>query len=395
MADERPPEKAVTVQSQIRIIRIVSFAEIWTSLLILLCQTIAIAASYEFSTRSLTGIWTSFFFFMTAGLALFWSVRCTFNGYSGIKWSFCRISTSDQRKLTFGFLIFCAPNRLLAILVLQIIAATMTIPLLTASCIMLGVYNFVWNPDEYGAKEVGSSTTILTTNIGLMVLAIAEMGLNSYNAYKCYFLAYGGQTQPKENNYDHPSISSSSESVDGGERDDGIAGGMANNVEEETKADPAMPLPLPDLMLGSADVLIFKYIGVAGVIFSLIIFCSQTAMLVLVSNNGIKIGVGVWGAVIFFIFILQLVQFVICIIMVSVGLYIVASFGSCIQQTPFDDCTYTQASDLSVTILGGVIVICGMVQGLLSLIIALICSQSVCGVRFMISGATVYPYPIL
>ncbi|XP_035705451.1 uncharacterized protein LOC118434912 [Folsomia candida] len=382
MADERPPEKAVTVQSQIRIIRIVSFAEIWTSLLILLCQTIAIAASYEFSTRSLTGIWTSFFFFMTAGLALFWSVRCTFNG-------------------------------LLAILVLQIIAATMTIPLLTASCIMLGVYNFVWNPDEYGAKEVGSSTTILTTNIGLMVLAIAEMGLNSYNAYKCYFLAYGGQTQPKENNYDHPSISSSSESVDGGERDDGIAGGMANNVEEETKADPAMPLPLPDLMLGSADVLIFKYIGVAGVIFSLIIFCSQTAMLVLVSNNGIKIGVGVWGAVyffvtsviillsnptsqrIFFIFILQLVQFVICIIMVSVGLYIVASFGSCIQQTPFDDCTYTQASDLSVTILGGVIVICGMVQGLLSLIIALICSQSVCGVRFMISGATVYPYPIL
>lgn len=87
---------------------------------------------------------------MTAGLALFWSVRCTFNGYSGIKWSFCRISTSDQRKLTFGFLIFCAPNRLLAILVLQIIAATMTIPLLTASCIMLGVYNFVWNPDEYG-----------------------------------------------------------------------------------------------------------------------------------------------------------------------------------------------------------------------------------------------------
>lgn len=67
--------------------------------------------------------------------------------------------------------------------------------------------------------------------------------------------------------------------MDGGERDDGIAGGMANNVEEETKADPAMPLPLPDLMLGSADVLIFKYIGVAGVIFSLIIFCSQVRLL--------------------------------------------------------------------------------------------------------------------
>ena len=102
-----------SVESQIRVIRAIAFAEIIFAVVIVISQvikfylrclccakscddvellfltafkfvfeskTVAIGASYEYATRSLTGVWTSWFFFMAAGLVLFWSSRCTFNG---------------------------------------------------------------------------------------------------------------------------------------------------------------------------------------------------------------------------------------------------------------------------------------------------------------------------
>lgn len=42
-------------------------------------------------------------------------------------------------------------------------------------------------------------------------------------------------------------------------------------------------------------------------------------------------------------------------------------------------------ADLTVTIMGAVMALCGMVQGLMSLILSFICSQAVCGIRCMVS----------
>ncbi|CAL8070365.1 unnamed protein product [Orchesella dallaii] len=383
-------EKWVTVQSQVVLIRMVSFAEIGAAVIIVLSQTVAIAASNEFATRSLTGIWTAWFFFMAAGLALFWSARCTFNG-------------------------------LLAVLVLQIISATMAIPLFTACCTVLIVYHFEWDPDENGRAIVGSSITILTTNLLMMFMSMTELALNAFNGYKCYFLAYGGQpNENAENNYecDRQSIKSSG-SVELHE-----ASLHPNHQQPpppklkpvEVEIDPNMPPPPKDLTLSPTDILIIKHCGVTSVILAALIFCAQTTMLALAHNEGIKIGIGIWGALYYAItgivtvysgwkpspqstiaiFVLQVVQVVLTVPLVGIGYYIVAVFGSCLQQSPLKDCTYKGnvgfgIGDLTVTIMGAVMALCGMVQGLMSLILSFICSQAVCGIQCMISGATVYP----
>ena len=44
-------------------------------------------------------------------------------------------------------------HRLLTVLVLQIIAATMAIPLFTACCILIGVYDFHWSPEKESGKQ--------------------------------------------------------------------------------------------------------------------------------------------------------------------------------------------------------------------------------------------------
>lgn len=51
---------------------------------------------------------------------------------------------------------------------------------------------------------VASSITILVTNVVMLLASVAEMGLNSYNAYIAYFLAYGGQ--PKEVRFVHARV---------------------------------------------------------------------------------------------------------------------------------------------------------------------------------------------
>jgi hypothetical protein len=38
----------------------------------------------------------------------------------------------------------------------------------------------------------------------MMFASLAEMGLNGYNAYNCYFLAYGGK--PHEVKVKHPDV---------------------------------------------------------------------------------------------------------------------------------------------------------------------------------------------
>lgn len=43
-----------------------------------------------------------------------------------------------------------------------------------------------------GQAIVGSSIIILTTNLLMMFLSMTELALNAFNAYNCYFLAYGG-----------------------------------------------------------------------------------------------------------------------------------------------------------------------------------------------------------
>ncbi|CAG7816719.1 unnamed protein product [Allacma fusca] len=372
MSKDHP--SSVSVESQIRVIRVVAILEIVISIIIVVSQTIAIGSSYEFATRSLTGIWTSWFFFMAAGLALFWSARCTFNG-------------------------------LLTVLVLQIIAATMTIPLFTACSIVIGVYDFRFSTEnEAETSLVGSSITILTTNLIMIFASIIEMILNAYNAYNCYFLAYGGQ---QRDNYDRRSMRSSISTEGNHEEVE------TQNMTDEQDEKPHSGRNAAQPNLSSKDIRIIKCAGVTGLLLAFIIFCCQIAMFVLAQSNGISIGIGIWGALYYAatglvtlyagfkassqstvaVFVLQIVQFILSVPLVGIAFYIVAVFGSCIQINPLPECG--QGSDygkgLAVSIMGGIMALSGMVQGMVSLVLILICSQSVCGVRCMISGATVYP----
>jgi hypothetical protein len=165
--------------------------------------------------------------------------------------------------------------------------------------------------------------------------------------------------------------------------------------------------------LQTSDTNVMKSCGVAGLFLALLIFSCQIAMFALAVSNGISIGIGVWGAlyyaavglVTFYagwkpssqstvaVFVLQVVQFILSVPLIGIAFYIVAVFGSCVQMHPQPECGEGDhvGAGLAVSIMGGTMALSGMVQGLVSLILMLVCSQAVCGVRCMISGATVYP----